>query len=61
MVTLSMDNTSNELPFKGKSTDTKPKVTWKGQKITNGSTFFEMDTQEVFFYDEDQEDWLPQP
>lgn len=61
MVTLSMDNTSNELSFKGLSTDTKPTETWKSQKITNGSTFFEMDTQEVFFYDEDQDDWLAQP
>lgn len=61
MVTLSMDNASNELSFKGLSTDTKPKETWKSQKIVNGSTFFAMDTQEVFFYDEDQDDWLAQP
>ena len=61
MVTLSMDNTSNELSFKGLSTDTKPTETWMSQKIVNGSTFFEMDTQEVFFYDEDQDDWLAQP
>ena len=47
--------------FKGLSTNTKPTVSHDGQPIANASTFFEMDTQEVYFYDGDTNDWLPQP
>lgn len=61
MVTLSKDDTTNELSFKGLSTDTKPTVSYNSLKITNGSTFFQMDTQEVYFYDEATESWLAQP
>lgn len=61
MVTLSKDDTTNELSFKGLSTDTKPTVNYNSLKITNGSTFFQMDTQEVYFYDEATESWLTQP
>lgn len=61
MVTLSKDDTTNELSFKGLSTDTKPTVNYNSLKITNGSTFFQMDTQEVYFYDEATENWLAQP
>jgi hypothetical protein len=61
MVTLSKDDTTNELSFKGLSTDTKPTVNYNSLKITNGSTFFQMDTQEVYFYDEATESWLAQP
>ena len=42
----------------GKSTDVKPKVTFKDHEIPNGAKFFEMDTQEVRFYDKDVEDWI---
>ena len=61
MITLSKDDTSKELAFKGLSTDTKPTVKYGDMPITNGSTFFEMDTQQVFFYDGDSDDWLEQP
>lgn len=61
MVTLSKDDTTNELSFKGLSTDTKPTVNYNSLKITNGSTFFQMDTQEVYFYDEATDSWLAQP
>ena len=61
MVTLSKDDTTHELSFKGLSTDTKPTVNYNSLKITNGSTFFQMDTQEVYFYDEATESWLAQP
>lgn len=61
MVTLSKDDTTNELSFKGLSTDTKPTVNYNSLKITNGSTFFQMDTQEVYFYDGATESWLAQP
>lgn len=61
MITLVKDDTTNELSFKGLSTDTKPTVKYGDLKIINGSTFFEMDTQQVFFYDGDTDDWLEQP
>lgn len=61
MITLSKDDTTRELSFKGLSTDTKPTVKYGDMPILNGSTFFEMDTQQVFFYDGDSDDWLEQP
>lgn len=61
MITLVKDDTTNELSFKGLSTDTKPTVKYDDLPIINGSTFFEMDTQEVYFYDGDTDDWLDQP
>lgn len=51
----------SEFSFKGLSTDTKPTVEHDGINIANGSTFFEMDTQEVYFYDGATDDWLEQP
>lgn len=50
-----------ELAFKGLSTDTKPTVTHDGYSIMNGSTFFEMDSQDVYFYDGTNDAWLAQP
>jgi len=44
--------------FKGLSTDTKPTGEYMGKTIANGSTFFEMDTMKVVFYDGDSEAWL---
>lgn len=61
MITLVKDDTTNELSFKGLSTDTKPTVKYDDLEIINGSTFFEMDTQQIFFYDGDTDDWLEQP
>ena len=61
MVTLSKDDTSIELSFKGLSTDTKPTVKFEDIPITNGSDFFEMDTQDVYFYDGATNSWLAQP
>lgn len=61
MITIAKDDTTEELSFKGLSTDIKPTVTYDDLKITNGSSFFEMDTQEVYFYDEATESWLDQP
>lgn len=46
-----------KLSFSGKSTDTKPTETWEGIKIDNGSTFLEVDTQKLFFYDEEGKTW----
>ena len=61
MITLVKDDTKKELDLNGLSTDTKPTVSFEGLKLTNGSTFFEMDTQNVYFYDEAADDWLDQP
>lgn len=42
----------------GLSTDTKPIKEYNGHKIANGSSFFELDTQAIAFYDESTESWL---
>jgi hypothetical protein len=47
-----------EWSFKGKSTETKPTDTYKGVEIANGSSFLEIDTKKLFFYDEDIKDWV---
>ena len=44
--------------FRGLSTDTKPTGEYNGLAIKNGSTFFEIDTQTVKFYDADSETWV---
>ena len=42
--------------LRGKSTDTKP--TKIGDKIiSNGSAFIEIDTQKIYFFDEDSQEW----
>lgn len=61
MITVDKSDVNAPLKFKGKSTDTKPTVKYGSLPILNGSSFFEMDTQQVFFYDGDVDDWLPQP
>ena len=61
MVTLNKDDSGVELSFKGLSTDTKPTQKFEDIPITNGSHFFEMDTQDVYFYDGATESWLAQP
>lgn len=44
------------LELRGNSTDTKPKKI--GNKILdNGSVFVEIDTQKLFFYDLENEQW----
>lgn len=61
MITLDKSDVNEPLSFKGLSTDTKPTVNYGSLKIINGSTFFEMDTQEVYFYDGATDSWLEQP
>ena len=46
-----------EFSFKGLSTDTKPTGTWHNQGIANGSSFLEINTQAISFYDEEGETW----
>ena len=50
-----------KLSFQGLSTDTKPTETYDGYTLMNGSSFFELDNQEVYFYDGDSKTWLAQP
>lgn len=61
MVTVDKSNMNEPLSFKGLSSDTKPTVKWDSSPILNGSTFLEMDTQEVYFYDGGTDTWLAQP
>ena len=50
-----------KLSFQGLSTDTKPTVSYDGYELMNGTSFFELDNQEVYFYDGDSQTWLAQP
>lgn len=54
----SLNNGKMEMSFKGLSTDTKPTVEYQGNKILNGSSFFEIDTQKLAFYDGESNTWL---
>lgn len=60
MVTL---NTSNDTTrsegweFRGKSTDTKL-LEVDGLNIPNGSVFFEFDTGDVYFWDDEAKTWI---
>lgn len=63
MVTMTETAYSNSglnytLSLVGLSTDEKPIDAIQGLKITNASTFFEMDTQKVKFFDEENMVWL---
>lgn len=51
-------NVKSEFSFKGLSTDTKPTVTWEDTQIANGSSFMEMDTKSLKFYDEATDSWV---
>ena len=42
--------------LRGLSTDTKP-TKWHNALIENGSVFIEIDTKDVFIYDEINENW----
>lgn len=44
--------------MKGLSTDTKPTVEHDGIGIENGSSFFEIDSKDLKFYDRDSESWV---
>jgi hypothetical protein len=47
---------TKETEFRGKSTDTKP----IDVNIPNGSVFYEMDTQNVYMYDNEENTWILQ-
>lgn len=45
------------LELRGLSADTKPTSIENGS-IENGSSFIEMDTQDIYFYDGDSKKWI---
>ena len=57
MVTLTKNTQENTFSLKGLSTDTKPTETFQGLEIPNGSSFFEIDTQNMVFYDAENKTW----
>lgn len=42
--------------FRGLSTEEKP-TEWDGKKIDNGSSYIEIDTKDIYFYDAESEEW----
>ena len=61
MVTVTSPQTSvQELGFKGKSSDIKPVGTCNGKPIPNGSTFYEIDTGNIYMYDAEASAWVAQ-
>lgn len=61
MVTATYKSTADlegDFEFKGLSTDQKPTETFEGVNINNGSSFFEIDTQVVKFYNEASDTWI---
>jgi len=61
MVTVTSPQTAEQtLSITGKSTDTKPTVSYNGLTIKNGSTFYEMNTGDIYMYDEEAKTWLLQ-
>lgn len=61
MVTATRSDGNNGIctfAFKGLQSDEKPTGSWEGTAIKNGSSFFEIDTQDVKFYDADTDSWV---
>lgn len=52
------DISTVQVEMRGLSTDTKPTETTDGSPIGNGSTFIEIDTGKIFFYDLEHKQWL---
>lgn len=53
---LQLDGTYVTVELRGLSTDTKPTEIY-GKKIDNGSTFIEIDTGDIYFYDLENKEW----
>ena len=47
---------TNEIELRGLSTDTKP-TKLGDEDIANGTVFIEIDTQKLFFFDEENKTW----
>lgn len=50
------EGTKITVELRGLSTDTKP-IEINGKTIDNGSTFIEIDTGKIYFYDLENEEW----
>lgn len=57
---VSFDQNYGKMAFQGLSSDTKPTETYKGYTIKNGSTFYEIDSTELYMYDEENSQWIKQ-
>ena len=53
----SKTETNSRYDFEGLSTDTKPTIA-DFPKMQNGSSFFEMDTKKIYFYNADSDQWV---
>lgn len=53
---IELEETKITVELRGLSTDAKP-TEINGKTIDNGSTFIEMDTGKIFFYDLENEEW----
>ena len=61
MITVTSPQTAEQtLSITGKSTDTKPTISYNGLTIKNGSTFYEMDTGNIYMYDAETNTWIAQ-
>ncbi len=61
MITVENQTNRNgkiEFELRGLSTDAKPTPKFGGVDIANGSIFLELDTQNLYFYDEASNTWL---
>lgn len=54
---VSKTESTYEYSFKGMSDDTKPLIA-DFPKMQNGSTFLEMDTKKLYFYNADNDEWV---
>ena len=57
MVTYEKDQNTHKYDFEGLSTDTKPDLT-DYPDLTNGSTFMEMDTKKLYYWDAAGSTWV---
>lgn len=60
MITVTKKNDAEIAPMElaGRSTDEKPVGEYGGYPIINASTFFEMDTGDLYWFDEDTGEWI---
>lgn len=57
MITYDYNEDTKKYSFEGLSTDSKPTTT-EYPDLTNGSSFLEMDTKDVKFYNETGATWV---
>lgn len=58
VVSKDKDEKIADFSFKGLSTDTKPTEVFDGMTVKNGSSFLEIDTKDLKFYDADGKAWV---